>query len=112
MPSPARHRITIRPHRPPAVHAVAGGAQDGDDLLDLRRISRIAQPLVARRTTNTEPGHGRRRPTSTSAIKQQLANDPSSGSQDERQDQAQWWGVTRGASSQTSAITPKPEPNP
>jgi hypothetical protein len=67
---------------------------DGDDLLDLRWIRRIAQPLVARRTTGVESGHGRRRPTSTSAIEQQLGHDPSSGSQNEPEDQASRRGVT------------------
>jgi len=36
------------------MRAVAGGAHDGDDLLDPRRIGRIAQPLVARRVDRRE----------------------------------------------------------
>jgi hypothetical protein len=60
--------------------AVAGGAHDGDDLLHPRRVGRVAQPLVAWWATGAERRHGRRRPTSTGAIEQQLRHDLSSGS--------------------------------
>jgi hypothetical protein len=62
------------------VCVVAGGSHDGDDLLDLGRIGRIAQPLVARRMTGVEAWHRRRRSTSTGTVEQQLGHGPSSGS--------------------------------
>ena len=43
-----------------AVRVVTGRAHDGDDLLDLRRIGRLAQTLVARSLTRVESGHRRR----------------------------------------------------
>jgi hypothetical protein len=53
---------------PAAVRAVTGGAHDGDDLRDLRRICRVAQTLVAGRATRVESRHGRRRATSAGAV--------------------------------------------
>jgi hypothetical protein len=40
--------------QPAAVHAVAGAAHDGDDLLDRRWVCGIVQPLVARRAASME----------------------------------------------------------
>jgi hypothetical protein len=66
--------------QPAAVRVVTGGAHNGDDLLHLRWIGRVAQTLVARRSTGMESAHGRRRSTSTGAVEQQLGHDPSLGS--------------------------------
>jgi hypothetical protein len=65
------------------VRPVAGGAHDGDDLFDLRRIGRVAQTLVAWSVTGMESRHRRRRSTSTGTIEQKLGHDPSSGSWNE-----------------------------
>jgi hypothetical protein len=62
------------------MRSVPGGAHDGDDLFDLRRIGRVAQTFVARRVTSVESRHRRRRSTSTGAVEQKLGQDPSSGS--------------------------------
>jgi hypothetical protein len=43
-----------QPAQPAPVDAVAGVAHHRDDLLDRRRIGRVADPLVARRATNME----------------------------------------------------------
>lgn len=40
-----------QPAEAAAVRAVSGGADNGDDLLDLRRIRRVAQSFVTRRPT-------------------------------------------------------------
>jgi hypothetical protein len=45
--------------QPPPVAAVAGGAHDGDDLLDCRGIGWIAVAFVAWRTAGMEAGRGR-----------------------------------------------------
>ena len=74
-----------QPAQPPAVAPVAGGAHDGDDLLDGRRIGRVAHALVARRAAGVEPGHRRRRAAATGGIEQQLGHDPSSGSETSRE---------------------------
>jgi hypothetical protein len=66
--------------KPTPVRAVARGAHDGDDLLDGRRIGRIAEPLVARRAAGVKSRHRRRRATTTGGIERQLGHDPSSGS--------------------------------
>jgi hypothetical protein len=50
------------------MRVVAGGAHDGDDLLDFRRIGGIAEALVTRRSTGVEAWHCRRRSTSPSAV--------------------------------------------
>jgi hypothetical protein len=47
------------------VRSIAGGAHDGDDLFDLGRIRRVAQPLVAGNLAGVESGQRRRRSTST-----------------------------------------------
>jgi hypothetical protein len=43
-----------------SVRAVARGTHDGDDLLHLGRIGRIAQTFVVRRSAGVEAPHGRR----------------------------------------------------
>ena len=72
-----------QPAQAATVRAVAGGAHDGDDLFDLRRIGRVAQALVARRATGVESRQRRGRSTSTGTIELQLGHDPSSGSLNE-----------------------------
>jgi hypothetical protein len=69
-----------QPAKPAAVWAIAGSAHDGDDLLHLGWISRVAQTLVAWRAAGVESRHRRGRSTSTSRFEQQLGHDPSSGS--------------------------------
>jgi hypothetical protein len=62
------------------VRVVTGGAHEGDDLFHLRRIGRIAQTLVARRSTGMDPGivaDDRRRPARSSSSSDMT---PSSGS--------------------------------
>jgi hypothetical protein len=82
-------RRPVSPHdhnqspQPTAVRAVPGGAHDGDDLFNLRRIGRVTQTFVAGRVTGMEARHRRRRPTSTGTVEQQLGHDPSSGSWNE-----------------------------
>src|SRR5687768_7129353 len=76
MRSPARQRTTIQATQASAVRVVAGRAHDGDDLLDFGRIGGIAETLVARGSTGMEAGHGRRRPASTSTVKQHLGHRP------------------------------------
>jgi hypothetical protein len=49
-----------QPAQPPAVQTIAGDAHDRDDLLNGRRVSWIAQALVARRRTGVKAGHRRR----------------------------------------------------
>jgi hypothetical protein len=66
--------------QPATVRVVAGGAHDRDDLLDLRRIGRLAQTLVAWSVAGVECRQRRGRSTSTSAIEQKLRHDPSSDS--------------------------------
>src|SRR5215207_7012913 len=44
--------------QPVAVDAVAGAAHDGHDLLDRRRVGRVAHPLVARRPAGVELRQG------------------------------------------------------
>jgi hypothetical protein len=65
------------------VRSVAGGAHDGGDLFDLRRVGRVAQTLVAWSMAGVESRQRRRRSTSTDAIEQKLGHGPSSGSWNE-----------------------------
>jgi hypothetical protein len=51
------------------VIGLAGLAHHGDDLLDPRRIGRIAEPFVPRRTPGVETRHRRRRTPPTRRIK-------------------------------------------
>jgi hypothetical protein len=62
------------------VRTIAGRPHDGDDLLDGRRIGRVAQPLVVRRTPGAEAGQRRGRTATADRIEQLLGHDPSSGS--------------------------------
>jgi hypothetical protein len=64
--SPQHHD---QPAKPTTVQTVAGDPHDRDDLLDGRRVGRIPQALVARRTTGVKPGHRCRRPSTTGGIK-------------------------------------------
>ena len=57
-----------QPAQPLAVQRVAGGAHDRDDLLDRRRIGRVAHALVARRAAGVEAGHRRWRATAAGGI--------------------------------------------
>jgi hypothetical protein len=52
--------------------AIAGGTHNGDDLLDGRRVGRVAPALVAWRAAAMKAGHGRRRPAATSGIEKKL----------------------------------------
>jgi hypothetical protein len=45
--------------QPAAVGAVTGRSHHSDDLLDFRRIGRVAQALVTRRATREESRHRR-----------------------------------------------------
>jgi hypothetical protein len=72
MRSPARHRNDDQGAEAAAVRAVAGGSHDGDDLLDVGWIGRVAQAFVAGSTAGVESRHRRRRSTSTSTIEQQF----------------------------------------
>ena len=54
MRRPARHSTTMRAQTPPAA-ATSRRPHDGDDVLDSRRVRRVAQPLVAWRATDVEP---------------------------------------------------------
>src|SRR3954469_18388185 len=56
-----------------------GRAPDRDDLLDARRIGRIAASLVPWRTAGVEPRQGGRRPPTTGGVEQDFAHDSSSG---------------------------------
>jgi hypothetical protein len=62
------------------VRTVAGGAHDGDDFFDLRRVRRVAQSLVPWRVAGVESRQRRRRSTSTGSVEQNLGHEPSSGS--------------------------------
>jgi hypothetical protein len=81
MRSPARHSTTITP-RSRQSWPITGRARDRDDLLDRRRAGRTAVSLVTWRATSVEAGQGRRRPTTTGGVEQQLGHAPSSGSQE------------------------------
>jgi hypothetical protein len=55
------------------VPIVAGLAHHRDDLLDRRRVSRIALPLITGHPTSVMPGQGRRRATPTRGINNNTA---------------------------------------
>jgi len=61
------------------VAPVAGRAHDRDDLLDGRRVGRIAASLVAWRTADVESRQRGRRPPTTRGIEQHFAHGSSSG---------------------------------
>ena len=65
--------------QPVAVHAVSGAAHHCHDLLDRRRVGRVADPLVAGRATRVELRQRGGRATAAGGIEQQLGHDPSSG---------------------------------
>jgi hypothetical protein len=54
---------------------IAGGARHGDDLLDLRRIGRVAVTFVAGHLADVEARHRRWRSASASAIEHQFGHD-------------------------------------
>jgi hypothetical protein len=58
------------PAQPDAVGSLAGGSHHRDDLLDRRRVWRVAKPRVARCSPLVEAGGGRRRPAPAGAIEQ------------------------------------------
>ena len=62
--------------QPAAVHTVTGAAHHRHDLLDRRRIGRVAQPLVARRATRVELRQHGGRTTAAGGIEQHLGHDP------------------------------------
>jgi hypothetical protein len=64
----------------PTVPIVSRGAHNGDDLLHLGRVGRVAQTLISGRVAGAEFRHRRRRPTSPGMVEQKLGHDPSSGS--------------------------------
>jgi hypothetical protein len=72
-----------------AVRAIPGGAHDGDNLFDLRRVGREAETRVSSCVTGVEIRQRCRRSTSTRAVEQQLGHDPSSGSWNEPDDRRQ-----------------------
>jgi hypothetical protein len=55
-----------------AVTVIPGLAHDRDDLLDRRRISRVALSLGAWGYPDTQARAGRRRPTATGGVQQRL----------------------------------------
>jgi hypothetical protein len=67
--SPEDHDQTANPA---TVRAVSGSGHDGADLLDLRRIGRVAQTLAARRATREKSRHRRRRSATTGTIELQI----------------------------------------
>jgi hypothetical protein len=79
-PQPGTPQDHDQPAQSTAMGTVAGGAHDGDDLLDLGPIGRLAQTLITRRPAGVKSRHRRRRSTTGDAIEQQLRHDPSSGS--------------------------------
>jgi hypothetical protein len=57
-----------------AVCCLAGGAHHGDDLFDRWRVGRVANALVARRSTGVESRHRGRRTTASGGIEQRLGH--------------------------------------
>jgi hypothetical protein len=66
--------------QPAAMAPVTGRAHDRDDLLDGRRICRVAVSLVAWWAAGVESRHRRRQSPATGGVEQQLGHDPSSSS--------------------------------
>jgi hypothetical protein len=60
MRSPGAPQDDDQPAQPATVDAIAGAVHHGDDLLDRRRVGRVAHPLVARRTAGMEVRQRRR----------------------------------------------------
>jgi hypothetical protein len=69
---------------PEPVPIVAGLAHHPDDLLDRRRISRIALPLITGHPTSVMPGQGRRRATPTRGINNNRAKHETAPSIEQR----------------------------
>ena len=57
-----------------ALRRLAGGAHDGHELFDGRRVGRIAAALVARRAAAPMTGHGGRRTAAASRVEQQRSS--------------------------------------
>lgn len=68
-PEPGTPKHDDQRANPEPVAIVGGLAHHRDDLLDGRRVSRIALALVAGHPTSVMPGQGRRRATPTRGIK-------------------------------------------
>src|SRR5215204_6036500 len=58
------------------MRSIPGATHDRDDLLDLRRVGRVAQTLVSWRVAGVESRQRRRRSTSTGAVEQELDMTP------------------------------------
>jgi hypothetical protein len=58
-----------QPAKPATVQTVADDLHDRDDLRDGRWVGRIAQALVAWRTTGMKAGNRRGRPATTGCVK-------------------------------------------
>jgi hypothetical protein len=69
--------------QPLTVRSVAGRAHHGNDLFDLGRISRVAQPLVARRTPSVEPRDRCRRTASSCAVQHHVSHGPCSSTEND-----------------------------
>jgi hypothetical protein len=82
---------------------VTGRAHDGDDLLDGRRVGRIAVSLVTWRAAGMESRHGRRRPPTTGGVEQQLTHGPSSGLEESRASRKDHRGKPRARAQNPSA---------
>lgn len=63
--TPKNHHKSSRPQ---AVRRRASHAHDSHDLLDVRRISRIAPTHIARRAAAVKSRHGHRRPATASSV--------------------------------------------
>ena len=72
---PARQSTAISPRSRRPCRSSPACAHDGDDLLDRRRIGRVAHALVAWRTPGVESGHRGRRSTAAGGIEQHLRHD-------------------------------------
>ena len=71
-PSPGAPEYDDQGTQTMAVAIIAGLAHHGDDLIDCRRVGRVALALIAWRDPGAEPRHGRRRPATAGSVKQQL----------------------------------------
>jgi len=69
-PQPRSPQHDDQSAHPNALRAFPGAPHHRDDLLDTRRIRRIAKTLIPRRPPRVEPRHRRRRPTTPSSIQQ------------------------------------------
>lgn len=69
-PEPSTPEHNDHAAQPDALGAVASGAHDRDDVLNGRRIRRVAQALVAWRNALVKAGRGRWRSAPASAIEQ------------------------------------------